>query len=84
MRSLAAPDIAESRVGYIIRKRAGHAPMRNAFRRILRETFSQNFARFEKPFWVVFEVSDKAAESTRRVFRACADSLLENLCKGTT
>ena len=81
MRYLKNDDIRENRVGFIIRKRAGDAVFRNAVRRILRELFRQSKNRFEQPVWVVFEVSDRAAESTRTSFRHSAESLLQSLCK---
>jgi ribonuclease P protein component len=81
MRILHGTTISDSRIGYVIRKRAGKAVMRNALRRILRETFQHTHARFDQPTWVVFEVSDRVAEVTRRVFNQCAAALLESLCR---
>ena len=79
MRYLQAPDILESRVGYMIRKRAGDAPLRNAMRRILRETFRAARGTFTRPVWTVFEVSDRAAEATRAEFRQSALFLVQSL-----
>ncbi len=83
MRYLQAPDILESRIGFVIRKRAGDAVFRNSLRRALRECFWQAVSAFEKPAWIVFEVSDRAAESTRTAFRANAQFLLQSLSKET-
>ena len=80
MRYLRSCDIQESRIGFVVRKRVGDAVFRNAIRRVLRETFRQIQSRFAKPTWVVFEVSDKAAESTRTTMRQNAESLLQTLC----
>lgn len=79
MRTLQADNIQESRVGFVIRKRTGSAPLRNAMRRILRELFNQHSPRFPRPAWVVFDVAEKAAETTRAEFRAKADALLASL-----
>jgi ribonuclease P protein component len=81
MRYLQAEDVRESRVGYVIRKRAGKAVMRNAMRRILREAFRASRERFSRPVWAVFEVSDRAAESTRAELRLSADFLMQSLCR---
>ena len=80
MRYLQTPDIVESRIGFVVRKRAGDAVYRNVLRRVLRESFRHVCDRFEKPTWLVFEVSDRAAESTRKAFRQNAESLLQSLC----
>jgi len=81
MRVLSAPNVLDSRIGFIVRKKAGNAVLRNALRRILREIFRQGMARFSQPVWVVFEVSDRVAEVTRTVFRNTALSLVEPLCR---
>lgn len=80
MRTLQADDILESRIGFVIRKRTGNAPLRNAMRRVLRELFNKHSGSFSRPAWVVFDVSDKAGEDTRAVFRTKADALLATLC----
>ncbi|HLU69682.1 MAG TPA: ribonuclease P protein component [Fibrobacteria bacterium] len=81
MRTLQADDIQESRVGFVIRKRTGNAPLRNAMRRILRELFNTHSSGFARPSWVVFDVAEKASETTRAEFRARADALLASLSR---
>jgi ribonuclease P protein component len=84
MRILQADDITESRVGFVVRKRTGPAPLRNAMRRVLRELFRERSATFIRPAWIVFDVAEaagKAPEVTRREFRARADGLLAPLCR---
>ncbi len=83
MRTLQADDLLESRIGFVIRKRTGNAPLRNAMRRILRELFNKHSDSFGRPVWVVFDVSDKAGEDTRAVFRTKAEALLVSLCQST-
>jgi ribonuclease P protein component len=80
MRTLQADDILESRVGFVIRKRTGNAPLRNAMRRVLRELFNKHSAAFTRPAWVVFDVAEKASETTRADFRGKADTMLASLC----
>ena len=82
MRTLHADDILESRVGFVIRKRTGNAPLRNAMRRVLRELFRERSPLFMRPSWVVFDVAEKASETTRAEFRARADMMLASLCRG--
>jgi ribonuclease P protein component len=86
MRTLQADDIQESRVGFVIRKRTGNAPLRNAMRRVLRELFNKHSGSFARPAWVVFDVaadiSGKASETSRTDFRAKADAMLASLCGG--
>jgi ribonuclease P protein component len=82
MRTLQADDILESRIGFVIRKRTGNAPLRNAMRRVLRELFNKHSDSFNRPTWVVFDVAEKAAENTRTEFRAKADMMLSSLCRG--
>ncbi|MCD6025112.1 MAG: Ribonuclease [Fibrobacteria bacterium] len=79
MRYLQAEDIRENRIGFVIRKRTGNAPLRNAMRRVLRELFRETSASFLRPAWVVFDVTDKASETTRAEFRARAAGLLAGL-----
>lgn len=81
MRTLQADDITQSRVGFVIRKRTGVAPLRNAMRRVLRELFRLRAPSFERPAWVVFDVSEKAAGTTRAEFREKAESLLAPLLR---
>ena len=80
MRTLHADDIPDSRIGFVIRKRTGPAPLRNAMRRILRECFRARVPLFARPAWVVFDVADKASELTRAEFRQRADAMLATLC----
>lgn len=82
MRYLQTSDIPESRLGFVIRKRAGDAVYRNSLRRVLRECFRKMMEGFEKPAWIFFEVSDRASETTRTTFRHNAESLLKTLCVG--
>ncbi len=82
MRTLQADDITESRVGFVIRKRTGVAPLRNAMRRVLRELFRLRAPGFARPAWVVFDVSEKSAGTTRADFREKAEKLLAPLSRG--
>jgi ribonuclease P protein component len=82
MRTLQADDIVESRVGFVIRKRTGNAPLRNAMRRVLRELFNKHSEAFTRPTWVVFDVAEKASDLTRTAFREKADEMLASLCRG--
>lgn len=82
MRTLQAEDILESRIGFVIRKRTGNAPLRNAMRRVLRELFRNRSETFSRPAWVVFDVAEKAGETSRAEFRTRADNLLSSLCRG--
>ena len=87
MRILQADDIGQSRIGFVIRKRTGNAPLRNAMRRVLREIFRLRAPAFARPAWVVFDVSDRAAAkpdsktpaTSRAEFRAKAEALLAPL-----
>ena len=79
MRYLQAEDIRENRIGFVIRKRTGNAPLRNAMRRVLRELFRLNSPSFTQNAWVVFDITDKASETTRREFRERASGLLARL-----
>ena len=83
MRYLRGADITESGIGFVVRKRAGSAVFRNAVRRVLREKFRLTKAGFLQPSWVVFEVSDRASESTRADLRNGAEHLLNSLCGAT-
>ena len=79
MRHLSAENILESRLGFVVRKRTGHAPMRNSIRRTLRESFRSALADFSRPAWVVFDVMDNAAQFPRRTLRENAGVLLATL-----
>lgn len=65
-----------SRVGFIIRKKTGNAPMRNSIRRTLRQSFTEALPGFGEGAWLVFDVSDKAAQYTRTHLKGEADRLL--------
>lgn len=65
-----------SRVGFIIRKKTGNAPMRNSIRRTLRQSFQEALPGFGEGAWFVFDVSDKAAQFTRTHLKDEADRLL--------
>jgi ribonuclease P protein component len=81
MRTLQADDIQDSRIGFVIRKRTGNAPLRNAMRRVLRELFRRRSETFARPAWVVFDVAEKASGTPRADFRGKADALLASLCR---
>jgi len=68
-----------SRIGFIIRKKVGNAPMRNSIRRTLRCSFQQALPRFQEGTWVVFDVSNQASKCRRSELRAEADRLLGSL-----
>jgi len=78
MRHLSAENILESRIGFVIRKRTGDAPLRNSIRRTLREAFRAALAGFPRPVWLVFDVMENAAHFPRRVLRENADFLLSS------
>jgi len=65
-----------SRVGFIIRKKTGNAPMRNSIRRTLRQTFQEALPALREGTWVVFDVSVKASGFTRAALRREAGRLL--------
>jgi ribonuclease P protein component len=89
MRILQADDIGASRVGFIVRKRTGVAPLRNAMRRVLREVFRLRAPAFARPAWIVFDISAdissrKAAATTRKSFREKAETLIAPLLGSAT
>lgn len=69
-------DQDHSRIGFIIRKKVGKAPMRNSIRRTLRCSFQVALKRMQEGTWIVFDVSDKASKCRRSELRAEADRLL--------
>jgi ribonuclease P protein component len=69
-----APE--RSRVGFIIRKKIGNAPLRNAIRRMLRQCFVEALPGLAEGTWVIFDVPEKASRCTRAEMRAQARSLL--------
>ena len=79
MRHLSSENILESRIGFVIRKRTGNAPLRNSIRRTLRESFRSALEKFPRPVWVVFDVMENAGTSSRRILRENADFLLAGL-----
>ena len=79
MRHLSAENILESRIGFVIRKRTGNAPLRNSIRRTLREAFRASLESFSRPVWLVFDVMENAAQFPRRVLQQNAEFLLASL-----
>ncbi len=65
-----------SRVGYIIRKKTGDAPLRNSIRRTLRRSFQEALPVLREGTWLIFDVSDKASGFSRAALRREADRLL--------
>jgi ribonuclease P protein component len=72
----ARKDPDRTRVGFIIRKKVGDAPMRNAIRRVLRQCFVDALPRLAEGTWIVFDVPEKAAQFRRTELRDQAISLL--------
>lgn len=68
-----------SRVGFIIRKRAGKAVLRNSIRRTLRRSFQEALPSLREGAWLVFDVADKAGALRRGELRAHAVKLLRSL-----
>lgn len=68
------PD--HSRVGFIIRKKIGNAPLRNAIRRVLRACFAEALPALPQGTWIVFDVPERAAGFRRAELRAQAKALL--------
>lgn len=69
-----APDC--TRVGFIIRKKSGNAPLRNAIRRVLRQCFVEALPSLSEGTWVVFDVPERASRFTRTEMRAQAQQML--------
>jgi ribonuclease P protein component len=69
-----APD--RTRVGFIIRKKIGNAPLRNAIRRMLRACFVEVLPTLPEGTWLIFDVPDRAAGFRRSELRAQAMTLL--------
>jgi ribonuclease P protein component len=65
-----------SRLGFIIRKKVGNAPMRNSIRRTLRCSFQAAAPLLKDNTWMIFDVSQKASQCRRSELRAEADRLL--------
>ena len=70
-----------SRIGFIIRKKVGDAPMRNSIRRTLRNSFQKVLPILKTGTWIVFDVSNKASLCRRTELREEADRLLGALPK---
>jgi ribonuclease P protein component len=68
-----------TRVGFIIRKKAGNAPMRNSIRRTLRSSFQEILPAFAEGTWLIFDVSEKASKFPRAHIKGEADRLLREL-----
>lgn len=77
----AAPE-DRTRVGFIIRKQVGNAPLRNAIRRVLRQCFAQALPSLPEGTWVVFDIPARAAQASRGEMRAEAARLLAAVGKG--
>jgi len=75
-----APE--RTRVGFIIRKRSGNAPLRNAIRRILRQCFFEALPSLSEGTWVVFDVPERASRFSRTEMRAQAKQLLAAIAEG--
>lgn len=70
-----------SRLGFIIRKKVGDAPMRNSIRRTLRNSFQQALPELKLGTWIVFDVSNKASLCHRGQLREEANRMLGALPK---
>jgi ribonuclease P protein component len=77
LRLLRTDPVDHSRVGFIIRKKAGNAVFRNAVRRVLREIFRTQLNSFPEPTWVIFDIMNSANSITRSQLRDQAIALLE-------
>jgi ribonuclease P protein component len=75
-----APE--RTRVGFIIRKRSGNAPLRNAIRRILRQCFFEALPSLSEGTWVVFDVPERASRFSRTEMRSQARQLLAAIAEG--
>ncbi len=71
------PDRA--RVGFIIRKKVGDAPLRNSIRRTLRQCFAEALPGLPEDTWMIFDVPEKAASLRRAELRSQAAGLLASL-----
>ncbi len=68
-----------SRLGFIIRKKVGNAPMRNSIRRTLRQCFAAALPKIPEGTWIIFDVPNSASQATRGELRAQADSFLTTI-----
>lgn len=71
------PDRA--RIGFIIRKKVGDAPLRNSIRRTLRQCFQEALPGLPEDTWMIFDVPVKAGSLRRAELRAQAAGLLAAL-----
>jgi ribonuclease P protein component len=71
-----------SRLGFIIRKKVGNAPMRNSIRRTLRQCFAAALSSMPEGTWIIFDVSNAASQGTRGALREQADKLLLSVGAG--
>ena len=71
-----------SRIGFILRKKVGNAPLRNSIRRTLRCCFQHALPLVQEGTWVLFDVSVKAGTFRRGELKAEADRLLASLAQG--
>jgi ribonuclease P protein component len=65
-----------SRLGFIIRKKVGNAPMRNSIRRTLRQSFAAALPKLPEGTWIIFDVPNSASQATRGALREQADAFL--------
>lgn len=69
-------EAGQSRLGFIIRKKVGNAPMRNSIRRTLRQCFVDALPALREGAWIVFDVPERASQFHRGELRAQADAFL--------
>jgi ribonuclease P protein component len=69
-------EAGQSRLGFIIRKKVGDAPMRNSIRRTLRQCFVDALPVLREGSWIVFDVPERASQFRRAELRAQADAFL--------
>jgi ribonuclease P protein component len=72
-----------SRLGFIIRKKVGNAPMRNSIRRTLRQSFAAALPQLPEGTWIVFDVPNSASQATRGELREQAEAFLATVGKHT-
>jgi ribonuclease P protein component len=71
-----------SRVGFILRKKVGDAPMRNSIRRTLRQCFVEALPGIREGAWIVFDVPERASQFRRGELRAQAQAFLAAVGQG--
>lgn len=72
-------EAGQSRLGFIIRKKVGDAPMRNSIRRTLRQCFVDALPALREGAWIVFDVPERASQFRRAELRAQADAFLASV-----